>query len=61
MMRDPENWTRPLEFYGFRHVAPEILASLGAPSSFESPQPEKALPITDVTEWQVWGTGRMAW
>ena len=61
MMRDEANWTQALEFHGFRHVDPTILAAMDSDSTFQSPQPEKALPITDVTEWQVWGTGRMAW
>lgn len=61
MMRDPQNYVKPLEFHGFRHVRPDILASLDKCQSFESPEPEKVLPLTDVTKWQTWGAGRMAW
>lgn len=62
MMKDPRNFVRPLEFHGFRHADPTALALL-QPGSFESPQPEKARPMVDASllEWQVWGTGRMAW
>ncbi len=61
MMRDPANYAQPLQFHGFRHLGPSTLASLEHSQSFESPEPEKALPMTDATEWQVWGTGRLSW
>lgn len=61
MLRDPKNWTNPLDFHGFRHVNAEILASLEEPIIFMSPEPEKAAPLTDTRGWQTWGTGRMAW
>lgn len=61
MMRDARNYALPLEFHGFRHVDPATLASLDNLGSFESPEPAKASLITDVNDWQIWGTGRMAW
>lgn len=64
MMHDPENWVEPEQFHGFRHVpngAPTPLDNLNQPERFKRPEPEKALPFTDVKDWQTWGTGRMAW
>ncbi|KAH6644885.1 cytochrome P450 [Boeremia exigua] len=61
MLKDAGNWAEPLEFHGFRHVAPEHLATLENNSQFSSPEPEKAALLTDVSKWQTWGTGRMAW
>jgi hypothetical protein len=60
MQRDPKNWMEPDTFHGFRHVDAERFAALQA-NDFKSPEPEKASPLTDVTKWQTWGTGRMAW
>lgn len=61
MMRDAANYAKPLEFHGFRHVEPSILESQNmAAGAFASPQPEKAAPLTEVKDWQFWGTGRMA-
>jgi hypothetical protein len=60
-MRDARNYARPLEFHGFRHVDAATLLAANNTGSFESPEPEKASPITDINDWQIWGTGRMAW
>jgi cytochrome P450 len=61
MLRDPKNWVDPLEFYGFRHLNPEMLKAVESPVEFRSPEPEKAALLTDTRGWQTWGTGRMAW
>jgi len=61
MMRDAQNYANPLEFHGFRHVDATILDSQPALGAFESPEPEKASSITDIADFQIWGTGRMAW
>ncbi|TGO16642.1 hypothetical protein BPAE_0481g00020 [Botrytis paeoniae] len=60
MMRDARNYARPLEFHGFRHVDAATLLAVSNTGSFQSPEPEKASPITDINDWQIWGTGRMA-
>jgi hypothetical protein len=69
MMRDPANYTDPLKFDGFRFVDPERLAAIDEVSSRSVESDLKAgishsgkdSRLTDVTDWQVWGTGRMAW
>ncbi|KAF2705364.1 hypothetical protein K504DRAFT_471820 [Pleomassaria siparia CBS 279.74] len=52
-LTDAGNWAEPLEFHGFRHVVPEQLAALenNCCTAYN----------TDVSKWQTWGTGRMAW
>ncbi|EED23820.1 cytochrome P450, putative [Talaromyces stipitatus ATCC 10500] len=67
MMRDSANYPDPLKFDGFRFVDTERLNALkNMPSSLGS-DPEmrmvgsgKGSRLTDVIDWQVWGTGRMA-
>ncbi|KAL8993766.1 MAG: hypothetical protein Q9169_006098 [Polycauliona sp. 2 TL-2023] len=60
MMKDPAHFTAPQEFSGFRFVEPQLLADLNSPQS-QTPQPGQAHQLTDATDWQVWGTGRMVW
>lgn len=66
MMRDPANYADPLKFDGFRFVRREKFAALGITSlnldlRTGISRPEKGSQLTDVADWQVWGTGRMAW
>ncbi|KAH9871931.1 hypothetical protein J1614_006189 [Plenodomus biglobosus] len=61
MLRDSNNWVQPLKFHGFRHVDAQYLACLVGEHQFANPEPEKAALLTDVSKWQTWGTGRMAW
>jgi hypothetical protein len=61
MLRDSNNWAQPLEFHGFRHVDAQHFASLNHGHQFTNPEPLKAALLTDVSKWQTWGTGRMAW
>ncbi|EEQ30552.1 conserved hypothetical protein [Microsporum canis CBS 113480] len=60
MMRDPANFEKPLEFHGLRFVQPELLADLNG-SPFGKLETNKPTQLTDVADWQAWGTGRMAW
>lgn len=60
MMRDPANYGSPLEFHGFRFLHPEQLKKLGC-EVFKIPEPRKPSQLTEVADWQIWGTGRMAW
>ena len=59
-MNDPANYPEPEEFHGFRFVEPELLESISS-GEFQIPQPGKPSRLTDTADWQVWGTGRMAW
>ncbi|OAL55016.1 cytochrome P450 [Pyrenochaeta sp. DS3sAY3a] len=61
MLKDAQHWAEPLEFHGFRHVDAKHLASLGDNSGFKTPDSGKTALYTDVSKWQTWGTGRMAW
>ncbi|KAL8646340.1 MAG: hypothetical protein Q9226_006901 [Calogaya cf. arnoldii] len=58
MMKDPAHFAAPQEFLGFRFVDPELLVDLDRPK-LQSPQPGQPHQLTDATDWQVWGTGRM--
>lgn len=60
MMRDPAKYERPLEFQGFRHVDPKVLDGITSGSLGIVPS-QRASHLTGVTDWQFWGTGRMAW
>ncbi|KAF2756329.1 cytochrome P450, partial [Pseudovirgaria hyperparasitica] len=60
MLKDSAKWAQPNEFNGFRHVSSEILDSLKDRHVYGSIQAERPLPITDIREWQTWGTGKMA-
>ncbi|KAI9644960.1 hypothetical protein NHQ30_006995 [Ciborinia camelliae] len=60
MMRDAANYAEPLEFHGFRFVNLNILEGLNDLSNFQVPKPAKPSELTDLVDWQVWGTGRMA-
>jgi hypothetical protein len=60
MMRDAANYAKPLEFHGFRFVDPTLLVTLDS-SNFQIPAPGKPTQLTDLADWQVWGTGWMAW
>ncbi|EGD92510.1 hypothetical protein TESG_00083 [Trichophyton tonsurans CBS 112818] len=59
MARDPANFEKPLEFHGFRFVDPRVLAGLEQPG-FNIPDSAKPSQLTDTSNSQLWGTGRMA-
>ncbi|GAB1318482.1 Cytochrome P450 monooxygenase AtmP [Madurella fahalii] len=59
MSLDATYYTNPGEFHGFRFVAPELLADLQH-TSFQVPQPGKTSTFTEVSDWQLWGTGKCA-
>lgn len=61
MLRDEQHWSEPLAFHRFRHVDALRLASLENRSAFQTPDTVKAAFFIDVSKWQTWGTGRMAW
>ncbi|KAL8881525.1 MAG: hypothetical protein Q9198_001286, partial [Flavoplaca austrocitrina] len=58
MMKDPAHFAAPQEFSGFRFVEPKLLLDLDK-ASLQLPQPKQPHQLTDATDWQVWGTGRM--
>ncbi|KAL8636995.1 MAG: hypothetical protein Q9228_005685 [Teloschistes exilis] len=60
MMKDPAHFAAPQAFSGFRFVKPELLVDLDR-SRLQVPQPGQPRSLTDATDWQVWGTGRMVW
>lgn len=60
MMKDPAHFAAPQAFSGFRFVEPELLVDLDR-SRLQVPQPAQPRYLTDATDWQVWGTGRMVW
>lgn len=60
MMKDPARYIAPQEFHGFRFVDPKLLGSLGG-SKCQISQPGEPTQFTDVADWQLWGSGRMAW
>lgn len=60
MARDPAYFEKPLDFHGFRFVDPRVLAGLEQPG-FNIPETAKPSQLTDTSNSQLWGTGRMAW
>jgi cytochrome P450 len=60
MMRDPANYTQPLEFQGFRHVEAGHLETITPVPPHQHPGGNPS-ELTQLPGWQVWGTGRMAW
>ncbi|EZF23054.1 hypothetical protein H112_04207 [Trichophyton rubrum D6] len=59
MARDPAYFEKPLDFHGFRFVDPRVLAGLEQPG-FNIPETAKPSQLTDTSNSQLWGTGRMA-
>lgn len=60
MMRDPKKYPHPLEFQGFRFVQEEHLKKLNV-GNVQVPEYGEPSGLTDLANWQFWGTGRMAW
>ncbi|CAG8981795.1 hypothetical protein HYALB_00004738 [Hymenoscyphus albidus] len=60
MMRDPANFPQPLEFQGFRFVEEKHLKNISS-SILLAPDCGEVSALTDVANWQFWGTGRMSW
>ncbi|RYP09153.1 hypothetical protein DL765_008544 [Monosporascus sp. GIB2] len=65
MNLDPANYSRVDEFHGFRFVPPEILESSlsgvsSSPHKFQTPDPEKSSTFVELSDWQLWGTGKSA-
>lgn len=61
MSRDPKYYSQPLEFHGFRFVAPDILDEKFATAVSPAPKPSQESKLTSLEDWQMWGTGRCAW
>jgi hypothetical protein len=66
MNLDPANFPQPNEFRGFRFVDPQVLerslsGTLPIPEAFQKPDPGKVSDFTELSDWQLWGTGRSAW
>ncbi|KAJ8132332.1 hypothetical protein O1611_g1292 [Lasiodiplodia mahajangana] len=65
MNLDPANYACTNEFYGFRFVEPQVLERIfspdsSLPDSFKIPEPGKASQFVELSDWQLWGTGRSA-
>ncbi|RYP56149.1 hypothetical protein DL771_012094 [Monosporascus sp. 5C6A] len=65
MNLDPANYSRVDEFHGFRFVPREILESSlsgvsSPPHKFQTPDPEKSSTFVELSDWQLWGTGKSA-
>ncbi|KAI1423599.1 cytochrome P450 [Xylaria sp. FL1777] len=65
MNLDPANYSRVNEFHGFRFVESEVLERAfswdsSLPDTFEIPEPGKASQFVELSDWQLWGTGRSA-
>jgi len=65
MNLDPQNWSNPEQFHGFRFVESNVLKrSLGEDSGtgkFKIPDLGKSSGFVDLSDWQLWGTGRSSW
>ncbi|KAI0096705.1 cytochrome P450 [Nemania sp. FL0031] len=65
MNLDPANYACTNEFYGFRFVEPQVLERAFSvdsplPDNFKIPEPGKASQFVELSDWQLWGTGRSA-
>ncbi|KAI1824544.1 cytochrome P450 [Xylaria intraflava] len=65
MNLDSAHYASANEFHGFRFVEPEVLARAfsrdsSLPDSFKIPEPGKASQFVELSDWQLWGTGRSA-
>ncbi|KAI1413292.1 cytochrome P450 [Hypoxylon sp. FL1857] len=65
MNLDPANYSKAGEFHGFRFVEPDVLehyfpASSPSSGKFQKPDPGKSSEFIDLSDWQLWGTGKSA-
>ncbi|KAI1194760.1 cytochrome P450 [Nemania serpens] len=64
MNLDPSNYAQATEFHGFRFVEPSILESalsqqrVPPRDNFQVPAPGKPSQFVDLSDWQLWGTGK---
>ncbi|KAJ3579133.1 hypothetical protein NPX13_g1438 [Xylaria arbuscula] len=59
MAADPTYYADPLEFHGFRFVKPELLNEQ-LTKAFRAAKPKRESQLTNIDDWQLWGTGRCA-
>ncbi|KAI7774340.1 ent-kaurene oxidase [Diaporthe eres] len=60
MASDPAYFARPQEFHGFRFVDRGYLETVDHGADYVRPPPGTKSGLTEVAEWQLWGTGRCA-
>lgn len=66
MVQDAAYCAKADEFHGFRFAPPSAIESLSTLSddssaSFQVPEPGKLSSFADISDWQLWGTGKCAW
>ncbi|TGO13200.1 hypothetical protein BTUL_0074g00060 [Botrytis tulipae] len=61
MHRDPAYYAKSSEFHGFRFVEPSLYRTIQETTKFEIPELGKSSEFVSVPDWQLWGTGRIAW
>lgn len=61
MMADARYYADPQKFQGFRFVDPNLLDKKVSRISGDGVPQETPSKFTDITDWQLWGTGRSAW
>jgi cytochrome P450 len=57
---DSTYYSDPTQFHGFRFVRPEVLdkASKTLSGSFTIPEGQEPSEFTELSDWQLWGTGK---
>lgn len=66
MNLDPKNHSLPETFHGFRFVKPDVLEhslsnGLHERETFQVPDTGKSSSFVELSDWQLWGTGKSAW
>lgn len=61
MHHDSAYYAKSSEFHGFRFVEPSLYRNILEATNFEIPELGKSSEFVSVPDWQLWGTGRIAW